>query len=627
MRVGNGVIRSRGGGRAGGLRRRRYRWRRKRRSVSGQWSAVAQSRPSRRTPRQIGGRERLNRCAALVLIFAAVASFLLISRQALAQVPQASEESVLRKLALGRVAADYVVLVDTSGSMQANGLYRRLKPSLLNFLAALSAHDHLSLITFDTTPQLRYSGRIGPRRLKGLRTFARARNHTVKGRSFVTAAPIVRRLPRKATGAKTDIGSAIDRALAEVERPSASRIASVIMFTDGKHDPPPGSPYPPISSRHRTSSSRAWTRLRARGARLERSRLMSAYSIALKQRTDAAALRRILHDTIVVALPRKQLRFYLNRVKYQTRIQKARAILDRDLTSTIRVRWPPSLRDVSPADGSLEATVVLRSTATRIPYAILDPLILSSDPDLKVSDVRERVWVRPHQTTRMPLKLSWRPSDTFGFGKRLEQIVDEGSLELTYAKLDSPWARALREFGLRLRPEVATARTTIHIAGEVGWSWTRILIVALLLMALFAAAILRWFQTHARLTGWLRIQEPRPLWHAGEKASPLATGDHDSLLLQLAGRATSFGPRDGLWAGRGRVRASKPLPFSPRKNELELVITYSNDRSRRRMKTRRCRQGDDVLINGAVFGFEMERGIGDDRISETIPTTAASPTS
>ncbi len=126
---------------------------------------------------------------------------------------------VLQGLRVDTVPADYVLLIDTSRSMDQAGLYGPVRRSLRTLLDALDPSDHVSLITFDAHPTLRYSGT-----------------------ATAESGPL-QRLPAAATGASTDIGAAIGAGLRELERPDAQKVGTMLLFTDGKHKPPAGSPY------------------------------------------------------------------------------------------------------------------------------------------------------------------------------------------------------------------------------------------------------------------------------------------------------------------------------------------------------------------------------------------------
>ena len=132
-----------------------------------------------------------------------------------------SREEVLAAIGVNRERADVTVMVDTSASMEGEGHYGQVAEALRPLLAALAPHDHLSLLTFDAVPALRFSGAAG-----GSPDAALAQ------------------LPPRATGPATDVGAVLAAALAEMERPDANVIRTTVLVTDGRHEPPPGSAYP-----------------------------------------------------------------------------------------------------------------------------------------------------------------------------------------------------------------------------------------------------------------------------------------------------------------------------------------------------------------------------------------------
>ncbi|UGT62489.1 vWA domain-containing protein [Nocardia asteroides] len=124
----------------------------------------------------------------------------------------------------GAPAADYVVLADVSGSMDQPGRYPALLTALPRLLDGLDPADRVSLYTFDSTVHSRYSGAgLGGDRL-------------------------VAQLPGTANvAASTDLGPPIAAGLDELRRPDGAPIRTVVLVTDGMHDPPPESEYADLS--------------------------------------------------------------------------------------------------------------------------------------------------------------------------------------------------------------------------------------------------------------------------------------------------------------------------------------------------------------------------------------------
>ena len=235
------------------------------------------------THREVGTSWRLLRppfriarraCELVVLLIAVLA----LGLGAPSSANAVTREQVFTALKLDSVPADYIVLVDNSGSMRVSGLYARVRTALKPLIDALSPQDHVSLITFAGSPALRFTGRRGS-----------------------DASKVMAQLPVQAFGRRgTDIGAALSAALSELERPDASDVGAVVLMTDGKHTPPAGSAYP-------TTSGPSWEALGTRGREISRRHGISAYALALTDQSDADLLKRALSQAQVVDLPRDQL--------------------------------------------------------------------------------------------------------------------------------------------------------------------------------------------------------------------------------------------------------------------------------------------------------------------------------
>ncbi|WP_067538206.1 VWA domain-containing protein [Nocardia crassostreae] len=123
------------------------------------------------------------------------------------------------------ISADYIVLLDISGSMAEAGRYAAGLEALPRLLDGLSEADRVSFHTFDATVHPIYSGsgRPAPELL-----------------AMLPAAPV--------TDAVTDLGPAITTVLDELERSGRLPITTVVLITDGLPNPPDGSPYADLSA-------------------------------------------------------------------------------------------------------------------------------------------------------------------------------------------------------------------------------------------------------------------------------------------------------------------------------------------------------------------------------------------
>lgn len=191
--------------------------------------------------------------------------------------------------------ADYVVVVDTSSSMMdPPALYRPVVRAYKQFVSAIGDKDQLSVITFDETPDLRFSGDLSTRAKR------------------VTAAGA---LPAKADGVATDIGAALSAVLERLERPGSNEVQTVIFLTDGRIHAP-GSPYA-------SPSSPAWKALQRRASHVTSGHRLSVYGAGLGSKaTDVGSLKRVFPGTQVNSLPPNQLPSFFKEAIQQARVER-----------------------------------------------------------------------------------------------------------------------------------------------------------------------------------------------------------------------------------------------------------------------------------------------------------------
>ncbi|HEX7152536.1 MAG TPA: vWA domain-containing protein [Thermoanaerobaculia bacterium] len=112
-------------------------------------------------------------------------------------------------------AVDWIFLVDTSGSMLANGVFDDVKGSLDTFIREASPGDTVTLFTFARDVRMQTSTPVGEKRDD---LFA-----------------IVQGLEAK--GKRTHLGAAIAQGLDRAERNrDTTRAQAIVLFTDGKED-------------------------------------------------------------------------------------------------------------------------------------------------------------------------------------------------------------------------------------------------------------------------------------------------------------------------------------------------------------------------------------------------------
>lgn len=212
--------------------------------------------------------------------------------------PSAPDE-VYAALGIDGVPADYVVMVDVSGSIDAER-YTGLKRSLTAFLAALAPDDQVTLVPFADT--------------------ARARTQPA-GRS---PGKLVATLPAVADGQHTDIDAAIEKSIEVLKRPGAPSVATVVLLTDGEHDPPAASPYP-------FTSGYQWNQLTEAAGALPQSSVQ-AYAVPLAGRTGAPLLKKVFPQARVLQTATiDKLTTVLEQPKAAARAAKASSVLAGDL--------------------------------------------------------------------------------------------------------------------------------------------------------------------------------------------------------------------------------------------------------------------------------------------------------
>lgn len=226
--------------------------------------------------------------------------------------------------------ADFVVVVDTSGSMMWKpALYPPVVRAYRQFVEAIGDNDQLSLITFDTTPNLRFAGDLS----------------TPDKRKKAAAA-----LPARANGAHTDIGAALGAALDRLERPDASEVQTLVFLTDGKIDAP-GSPYA-------NPAGRAWKALADRAATVADGHRLSVYGAGLGSRaTDVGVLQRVFPSTQIVSLPPDQLPAFFAEAVERARVQR----LVTPVTAELTEQYVSVEVDAGELAAATDLTVRLRS--------------------------------------------------------------------------------------------------------------------------------------------------------------------------------------------------------------------------------------------------------------------------
>ncbi|MFJ5029593.1 VWA domain-containing protein [Streptomyces sp. NPDC088560] len=474
--------------------------------------------------------------------------------------PGPSRAAIYSALGLEQVSADYVVLVDVSGSMMDKGRYSSVRSALLPFLKGLSPQDYVALFTFGNTAETVYLG------------------HPSDPKA------VIGRLPAQAgpSGVHTDIGAALDRGLAELERPDAADVGSVVMFTDGRHDPPEGSRYP-------KASGPAWDALRSRAEKLAGRHELAAYSLPLAtDESGTAQLSRVVPDTTELRPDSVQnLAGYLGRAAEQARARKAARLIAQDAGRGVTATLSPA-GTLELGRGGAAAILTLTATTKRLPLTVTGLGASVTGQPLTVTGLPDRVTLEPGAARRFAVQVRGRPDA----GLLPVRRTWRAEVGLTvHGRVTTPWAATLDDVRFDVPAAVDGPATGLRLRTEVGSPLALPLLTGVPLAVLLAALLLWLRRNRAALSGRLVL------------SPALGGGPQDHIVLR--GRQLTLAPaRIG---GRGRVYGRR-FRAADGTRGIALQLRYSPDGTPARSADAVCRPGDSVVINGISFAYLADSG-------------------
>ncbi|MEU4494148.1 vWA domain-containing protein [Streptomyces sp. NPDC023998] len=495
-------------------------------------------------------------CAAVLA--AAVLSAGPVTAHAAPAADGPSRAEVYTALGLDDQPADYAILVDTSWSMRKDGRYETVRSTLRPFLESLSPKDHVALVAFDTRPDPRY---IGPA------------DDTDEIMSKVPPGPT----PEGAT----DIGAALETALTELERSDASEIASIVLVTDGSHQPGSGTRYP-------ESTGEAWTALRKRATDIGKRTELAGYALPLGTGASGADLLDDVVPNTTVLRPDsvKGLGAYLQRAGDRTRARKAQLLLAKDQGKGVTAAWQDGDR-LDLTDGSATARLTLRSTTSRLPLTVTGLKASVGDPAVALSGLPSQLTLKPGESRSFDVRLRGGLPDGMFPYRRTENA--EGTL-LVSGRVASPWEQALAPtVRLKVAERVRVPEPAVPLRDTVG--------SPVLLPAVIGAVLL------IALIGWLlwrRTHRPRL---RGELLLVPAFEDRIPDRIELRGRRMRLQPHSV--GGRGQVHGRRRVADG--ESQVHLLIRYTPDGSSARESDATCRPGSHVVVNGVSFTYVPEQ--------------------
>lgn len=286
---------------------------------------------------------------------------------AYAEPAQASLGDVVKALGMASQPSDYVVVVDTSKSMQTDARYQRVVSALGSMLGALKPSDRVSLVTFESVATVRYRGLVGtdPKAVLG-------------------------NLPASPGGVASDIGAGIAAGLAELERADASASGAILLFTDGKIDAP--------TSPYAKPSGRAWAQLKVRAERLQSRHEVDPLAIGLASNTDAALLKQVFSGAIDV--PAGGLSPYLTGVSTAVLRLRVAKQLEPDLAKPVAVFWGSEISQLG-TRSPVRTTVTLRSGAVHVPLVVTGARGIASEWNVDVAGLPAAIALQPGESLEL----------------------------------------------------------------------------------------------------------------------------------------------------------------------------------------------------------------------------------
>ncbi|MGI5506209.1 vWA domain-containing protein [Lentzea sp. CA-135723] len=453
-------------------------------------------------------------------------------------------EDVYRALGVHDTPTDYVLLVDTSGSMAQNRRYDNVRDNLRTFVGKLDERDHVTLVTFDVVPSVVHSG------------------------SPSSAAAAIDRMPAVPEGDATDIGAALEVAITVLEGGKAEQSGAIVLITDGIAQPP-------SSSRYHEERGAAWTALAARGQAL--AARASGYVVpVVSGESGTGQMMTVVPNTLV--LPYTQgVGGFLDRLQEQVRRGDARRALGDDAKVGVKASWAlPAGADLSE---TVDVTLVLESTARKMPIELRNLRAELTGAPGELSGLPDRVELAPGERRELALTLS----STETAWKRLGRATAPAQAGLRFAAdAGTPWQTVLeRELGVRPANPAVTAEGTWNGVVTTGVRWGYIAAVFIALITLLLLGLVLWLRRHPAMRGVL-----------------VAIGGDTTHRIPLHGSRKLKFPRPENHSGLGgefQVRGA----LAPVRGTPELTFWRPDGR---KGESRLCPpDGDDLELYGVVF--------------------------
>lgn len=382
---------------------------------------------------------------------------------------------------VGTVPADFVIVVDTSGSMSQgeNPPYPGVLEAYRVLIDAIPDGDVVSVLTFDTDPNLVFQGSLSD----ASRRVARAA------------------LPEEADGTHTDIGAAIDATLRRLERADSSEVQTVIFLTDGVHEPARGSEYP-------ERSGPAWDSLRQRASEVTRVHDLLVLGIGVVEGTDVGLLRTVFGNPEINSLPPDQLGPFFTEAVRRSQLTRLRKLVDAELNNGVRVVSAGS----SELTGRIQTSVSLESRFSKLAVEVVISELDAVDQDGNPVDVtllsEEVVEIPAGEVATVEVLLEPELEDP---GFTVPPVTETAEFDVTVnATFEAQPAALLSRVTRKDLTGSVTGIHTVTASRTYGMTVTRVLVMAavaaLILLVLYA--LYHRFLKLPKLVGVFELTDP-----------------------------------------------------------------------------------------------------------------------
>jgi Mg-chelatase subunit ChlD len=531
-------------------------------------SDVACRRGTSRRPRTRG---RAVLAAAVLAGFAAVCALAGAPGAAAAGACPGTSDSpaaIYGCLDLKPAPSDYVVLIDTSSSMQSSGLYPQVKqalPALLSSLASVSG-SQVAVDTFDAGVDIVHP--LGP----------------VDDAQAVTAS-----LPAKAQGGWTDFGSALDRAYRQLSGASGE-VGGIILLSDGQLSAPPGSPWGAYGDSGWQDLNQEYTSL---GKRID----INGYGIALTPNTDVSrVLDQVFPAPVTLSAGDGTVASVLTQADQAVQAAQASHVLQSDDAGrgvtgrfTAADGSTSGLSDIDFAAGHADVRLVLTSAAQHVPVTVSDFAFSVGGFAVQATASASSVLLAPGPAGAKTVSVSLTWKSPAGGGLLGSHAVERSELSVT-ATVSSPWSETITdEIGDKGFTVGGFTAPPVTLGGAAS---TGVDVPGLILLIVVVAAVLGLL-----LAGFLWMRNRPPM---GGSVTVVGSDNRRLGTVDLAGRRVDIGEGQlpGM-PGRATVRGVRSGSAT---DWIEITCTRNDTTSG--PETRRLGPGDERLLRGLRFKYE-----------------------